>query len=292
MIKLINSLNKVVFFFQGLFYGVKLKRELSRMNPKKISFQNLSNQHYQSDLIYNLPSAVGGICDKNLVFLLNKLIGVSSSETIQKDITTLYGSRSGKSRSYRNIDMFAKNVLKKDYEGARKINFKTDKDWQDNITSFQQTLNRPGIIYSYFNEWNDRWFLDNGDGSHHIAAIYRQAKEQHRLFEIICDCRTLYIKLATAEKLNNNYHCFVISCEQREVDYMQYFLRVELNKLAFSTNNLPNASISAYQRFEGCQEYAYFFITRNTWTERIIYSYFSELQSLGKAINLTELIKK
>lgn len=292
MIKLTNAFNKIIFFFQGLFYGIKLKRELSRMNPKKISLQNLSNQHYQSDLIYNLPSAVSDVCDKNLVFLLNKLIGVRSSQTIQKDITILYGSRSGKSPSYRDIDMYAKNVLKKDYEGRKKINFETDKDWQDNITSFQETLNRTGIIYSYFNEWNDRWFLDNGDGSHHIAAIYRQAKEQHRLFEIICDCLTFHIKLATAEKLNNNYHCFVISCEQREVDSMQYFLSIELNKLTFSTNNMPNASISAYQKFEGCQEYAYFFITRNVWTEKILYSYFLELESLGKAINLIELIKK
>ena len=51
----------------------------------------------------------------------------------------------------------------------------------------QEFLSYADKFAMYFYQWNNRWFLSNGNCAHRIAAIYRQAKEQNRLFELTCN---------------------------------------------------------------------------------------------------------
>jgi len=70
---------------------------------------------------------------------------------------------------------------------AGTIRFESDADFARNI----MWLDKPGIgsrvgppFAVLHRSWDDRYFLSNGNGSHHLAAIYRQAKEQHRSFTL------------------------------------------------------------------------------------------------------------
>ncbi len=70
---------------------------------------------------------------------------------------------------------------------AGTIRFESDADFARNIA----WLDRPGIgsrvgppFAVLHRSWDDRYFLSNGNGSHHLAAIYRQVKEQKRSFTL------------------------------------------------------------------------------------------------------------
>jgi len=69
----------------------------------------------------------------------------------------------------------------------RMIHFESDADFAQNIL----WLDKPGIgtrvgppFAVVHRSWDDRYFLRNGNGSHHLAAIYRQVKEQKRSFTL------------------------------------------------------------------------------------------------------------
>ncbi len=269
-----------------IVYSAKITKELSKLTPKKISLQDLSNQRNDSDLVYNLTQVVNNIYNNaELASLLKQLITRGPKENIRKDITTLYGSGYGRAECYKNLDQFAKNILTEDYDGRHvKIGFTTDEDWKENTNSVtQEFLSYADKFAMYFYQWNNRWFLSNGNCAHRIAAIYRQAKEQNRLFELTCKSEQFYIDLRILHKLQNNYHCFVISCNQNKLYALNNFL-FEIDR----KNLLIN--ITGNQNFTNCQGYAYCFLKKNTWFEKVVFSYFDKLETNDRAIDLVKLM--
>lgn len=283
----VNTILKLNHYTNNVFYKMKLKEELKKIILDDLKIEELSNQTLESDLIYNLKN-INSVRNNDLVYFLSKLVNAKSSNThIYNDIATFYGISSGKSRCCRNLYEFSQNALTETYSGSRKIGFKTNEDWEENTVDISNEIEKRRIAKSYLTAWNKRMFLCNSDGSHRIAAIYRQAKEQQRAYKIKCEHDLLYIDHQTKIELKKNYDCFVVSSIGRN-GYSLESLQGFVNKLNEDRTALIDFSYS--QNFENCKPYKYCFIRKSTWATKILSSYFYNKISCGKALDLNEFI--
>lgn len=75
------------------------------------------------------------------------------------------------------------------YALKNRIGYQTDEDFERNCQYIRQHKQHisgtdDGEFRVYHRVWDDRYFLMNIDGAHHLAAIYRQCLEQDRDFPI------------------------------------------------------------------------------------------------------------
>lgn len=124
-------------------------------------------------------------CDEIGKAIYNLIEKRAPSDPLEFPILSLDGLTASKS-SYRSLEEFACGLfLPNEYnDSARLISFETDEDFKTNIKYFESNLGRDRLIYH--RGWDGKYFILNTGGSHHLAAVYRQCKDQGRRYNIKC----------------------------------------------------------------------------------------------------------
>lgn len=171
---------------------------------------SMGNQMLRTDPIWiisskrnELPAFVKNDC--NSLFALSH---TTIKETLIP-ILEFYGSNHGKSKAHKSLKDFAYNALLPQDENFR-IGYSTQDDWDKNIRSVDTRFKGEAIDAHFFG-WNSRLFLDNIDQSHHLAAIYRQALEQNRDYNVNCTLKIWHSNTDLSPLWIKGYHCFYCS---------------------------------------------------------------------------------
>ena len=101
------------------------------------------------------------------------------------------------------------------YDLKNRIGYQTDEEFERNCQYVQQhkvdiSAIDDGEFRVYHRVWDDRYFLINRDGAHHLAAVYRQCLEQDRdfLIDVTLEKHTLN-KRSCRRVLDNSYPLLV-----------------------------------------------------------------------------------
>lgn len=104
-------------------------------------------------------------------------------------ILDFHGLDGAKIKYYRddspNLESFA-SLLQPDYAGPEPpVRFATDANFERNKQDAQDGAASQGVYAVKHSEWNGRYYINNRNGAHHLAALYRQCKEQGRTLKLI-----------------------------------------------------------------------------------------------------------
>jgi hypothetical protein len=140
---------------------------------------DLGNQDFASDPVWQMAhfTADDYISGRTeLAQVMESLIHISTElPDIRIPVGQFFGSSGGKSGTRRSLHDFAYHALREDGSSG----FQTEAHWAENIKSFENRFKGQVPTASRFN-WSQRLYLWNEDQSHHLAALYRQARDQHR----------------------------------------------------------------------------------------------------------------
>jgi len=206
---------------------------------------------------------------------------------MEQEINQLYGSNEGSSSRCYKLEEFSQKALCESYNGRKRIGFKTEEDWQNNTSSFTREL-AMGFRLHYY-KWNNRCFLSNGEAAHRTAAIFRQAKSQNRSFTIKCLGYKYFINKKFFDQLQQNYHCFLISCNETKWSSCDNEMINIVKRFSLQVPKDFPIYVSNIQESIDT-EYIFFFIKKNTWIESKLLKHFNLLTKQGKSINLLSYI--
>lgn len=89
------------------------------------------------------------------------------------------------------------------YKGST-IRFQTDEDMARNIEHLEQRKrDKPHDVF--YRAWEDRHYFMGADGTHHLAAIYRQCTEQDRDYELSARITTERLNEDVVAQVNRSY---------------------------------------------------------------------------------------
>lgn len=149
---------------------------------------SLGNQDYVSDPVWQIANfTADDYLSKRteLAQVMESLIQVTAElPDVRIPVGQFFGSNGGKSGLRRSLHEFAYQVLRED--GA--IGFQTEEHWRENIASFENRFSGQVPTAGRFN-WSQRLYLWNGDQSHHLAALYRQSRDQNRKWQVPCNLK-------------------------------------------------------------------------------------------------------
>lgn len=143
---------------------------------------------YDTDLVYrfqrsgqdrwNLKYILG---DDSLAEAVKGLIQRSEPVPFRIPITAIHGVGATKSYSARSLDDLGA-ILR---PGGGSISFATAADFQKNLAWLDKPSSgtRVGPPFRIVQRaWDGKYFVENANGSHHLAALHRQAKQQGLTF--------------------------------------------------------------------------------------------------------------
>jgi hypothetical protein len=166
----------------------RLLEELVKQFKTPIGSLPLGNQWYESDPVWQMANFTENnyfSMRTDFVKVMESLICITVERPdIRIPVGRFYGSNHGKSHIHCSLHDFAYNVLRKD--GT--IGFQTESHWQENIRSFETRFNVQVPTASLF-KWSRRLYLWNSDQSHHLAALYRQSRDQNRKWRVPCNLK-------------------------------------------------------------------------------------------------------
>lgn len=123
------------------------------------------------------------------------------------DIRTINGITSTNT----DIDKSKLKVLDQLTSDKKKLPYKTDKDF---CTNTKWLENRFKVWTCFYQSWDRKKFLCTPDGSHHTAAVYMQAKEQNRSFELKCELYSEQINFKLLAELFQLYDYFYMNQDE------------------------------------------------------------------------------
>lgn len=137
------------------------------------------------------------------------------SEVQDFPVLRLDGLAFSKSSRYRSLEEFASGLyLPHEYHDTRRlIKFETDEDFARNVEHFESEFGSDRIVYH--RAWDGKYFVANSGGSHHLAAVYRQCKEQGRQYSIRCRVQRHSINEVNCRKVLDSYYPLVIHNESK-----------------------------------------------------------------------------
>ncbi|MBI5750332.1 MAG: hypothetical protein HZA00_14530 [Nitrospinae bacterium] len=193
-------------FFEKRLHSCKFD-DIGKINNESMLFGNELIQKIHSDVdtedykYYNSEDVKG--LRESLKYLIEK-----NPIPIIKEVSilNLNGVNASKSSGYRSLEDFANNLLLPDeYTWGHPITFQTEKDFNDNINFIKCRFGADCIFEVYYQEWNQKYFIINCDGFHHLAAIYRQCKEQKRDYYLKSQIIKFKINKEKAMFILNNF---------------------------------------------------------------------------------------
>ena len=102
------------------------------------------------------------------------------------------------------------------YDLKNRIGYQTDEDFERNCQYVQQrevdiSAIADGEFRVYHRIWDERYFLINRDGAHHVSAIYRQCLEQDRDFVINAYLEMHRLNKPSCQRVLNNSYPLLVS---------------------------------------------------------------------------------
>lgn len=165
----------------------------------------------RSESRHGLPASYGEVA--NAVF--NLIERHEPSEVRDFPVLRLDGLAFSKSSRYRSLEEFAFGLfLPHEYHDTRRlIRFETDEDFAHNVAHFEGEFGGDRLVYH--RAWDGKYFVANSGGSHHLAAVYRQCREQGRQYSIRCRVQRHSINEANCRKVLEKYYPLVIHDESK-----------------------------------------------------------------------------
>ncbi len=198
--------------------GYLLTQKLKSCQFETIPDLLTSSQLYNSDFMWNLLNYDGCYGAFDNISLTHLLQLKKETAAARIPITDFYGSNSGKSDTKESLDAFASSLKEypRDSNSYITLYFETDEDFVTNITSIETRYKDPYPAYQF--EWNGNKYLGNEDQSHHIAAVYRQCKNQNRNYEICCNIKYYSVNASELKSLSNKYSIYAFCADQDYID--------------------------------------------------------------------------
>lgn len=133
----------------------------------------------------------------------NRIIGIMT------DILSIDGISCSQSpvEKFANLDEFSlslKKDAKKLFSNENAIEFFTNNDFENNCNFIKKEQHKLHNIVVQV--WNNKKYISNDNCSHHLAAIYRQCKEQGRVYQLSLDIIPESINLEQLKRLINKYY--------------------------------------------------------------------------------------
>ncbi|MGN1050269.1 MAG: hypothetical protein ACI4P9_07075 [Selenomonadaceae bacterium] len=185
-----------------------MSRFIAWINDPKFGFNGFEN--YSK---WNNYSCIAGL---ELINVLGDPYVIDSPEYKQKvNILYIHGLYNSKSaeimQTSENLREFSKTL----YEGNN-LGYSTYEDFKNNTEKVEQA----NIKDACLQKWNNRLYVMNYDGSHHLVALYRQCYENRDEYSYFLDLniKDKYIDCSQLETLlMNNYLLYTTACNAKYV---------------------------------------------------------------------------
>jgi hypothetical protein len=187
-----------------------LKAEISSIQPTRLRIR------IQGVLLHpNLVSVLSMLRWADVVIEVIKGSEKQPGPHIPLPITQIAGLEAANidttgGEEYQDFYDFSKKLIS-NYPYPNRIGFETDDDFHTNIEHLRQWppygVENREIYPLIYREWDDKYFILNSDGAHHLAAVYRQCVEQNREFYLDCEIWEIHrIDFEKLERLSDlNY---------------------------------------------------------------------------------------
>jgi hypothetical protein len=192
-----------------------LKMELGQLPCSRLGEPTQEPAFYDSNVVRVLEDFVPGARDALTV----------STEEKQKNtisILQLDGLFAGKrptDSTYTSLKEFSGRLKPaQEYPELNRIGFETELEFEKNVRYFENNRERiagydDGILRVYYREWDNKYFLMNYDGAHHVAAIYRQCLEQGRNYTFSCLLTSVRLDRPNCNRLLSHAHFLLLTTE-------------------------------------------------------------------------------
>jgi len=190
-----------------------LKDELKRLAWKGVGEPFEEAVFYDHNFISLLETHVSWIGRDRLIKRQRE------SQKRQFSIRQLDGLWAGKA-AYRSYYPDLKSYSHKlkpasEYSHPHRVGYETNADYEHNTTYLLRNKahiagTEDGEFHVWHRTWDNRYFLLNIDGAHHIAAIYRQCIEQNRDFMLDCYIEHHILNETICRSLIRGTHYFIL----------------------------------------------------------------------------------
>ena len=182
---------------ESMFYDQDFVFDLSRTESHLVRDSGLSGRR-------TLSSAV------------QSLIKLHDPSRVQRlPVAAFHGIASSKSHGCRSLEELAYRLKPPcEYPSSNLIRFETEEDFRRNIAEVEREFSNRGVVALY-REWDGKLFVRNGDMSHHLAAIYRQCKEQGRQYYLDLRVQVLGIDPSNCRFILDNSYPLIIQEQSR-----------------------------------------------------------------------------
>jgi len=185
------------YFRESMFYDEDFVFEWSRTESRVGLYSGLSGRRTLSSAVHELITRQG----------------ISGVQRIP--VLDLHGIAFSKTHGCRNLEELAYHLrLPSEYPYPGLIRFETEEDFLGNIAKVDREFYGQGVV-ALFREWDGKLFVNNGDKSHHLAAVYRQCKEQGRQHYLNLRVRVLRIDQTNGRFILDNYYPLILNEESR-----------------------------------------------------------------------------
>lgn len=164
-------------------------------NKKRIA-QRIQNEEYLNyPLMWSDSSCAYG---KELIqylhrneYLFRNILKLSERTAGETDILSIdgiYNSKTDLSKyaSLHEFSLFLSEDGRRKFRNQNAIEFCTEDDLKKNCAFVEEDIPNK-IKYVKVQNWNGKKYIANDNGSHHLAAIYRQCREQDRTYQLSLD---------------------------------------------------------------------------------------------------------
>jgi hypothetical protein len=158
-----------------------------------------------------------------------------------QQINGLWAGKASAQSIYPNLLEFSQKLIP-EYTGKNRIGFETDQDFKNNCQYIRKhrvqiTTAKDGIFRIIHRSWDNKYFILNADGAHHLAAIYRQCIAQDRDFTFECYIERHSLNRDACNYIIERNYLFLVNGE-----YIP-----QLAKLLFQFGHIPYPAHCAYE---------------------------------------------
>lgn len=235
-----NDLTKQIFNTLYIPYRRKRKKieeGLERIKPLSIEFITKPSmflddgllEQIQQDASYGPYISLYRDRERDIYSInnaLTRLIQDKRTEIIEYlDLTEFSGIFAANNNDYGCLADFGNQLdLPENYTGRESllICFKTKEDFQKNLVWYEFPL-IDRVIPAFYREYDNRYFIVNSGGGHHIAALHRQCREQGITLELPCEMTYRIVWQQAANYIFDWGHLYLL--HSKTIEEIQKILR-------------------------------------------------------------------
>src|ERR1043165_4031588 len=205
----------ISYFHHKLKTDVALKEALREVEFPAIDLKKIhpESMFYDDNLLSNLSSSehYAGI-SPGMSRIADAVCGLIKrhppSGVTDISVLKLDGLTCSKTGGRSLADFSMRLYLPHEYYYENPIRFNTDEDFLSNVAHFESRFKDDGLVYH--RAWDSKYFIANSDGSHHLAALYRQCQEQGRQYMMRCRVQEHTLDVQNCKFILDMYYPLII----------------------------------------------------------------------------------